>query len=146
MAAFCVGLSVAVLATAGIAGGNITKEKLVGKWKVTETPKPTPPGMEMMMEFTRDGKFIVSVKLPKAMLEKLEKLPPQLREKLGIKNGTMKMKGTFMLDGNKIKTTATAPTGKKSNNEGSVRLVNDRELILTDKKGQTTKLQRLKNK
>jgi uncharacterized protein (TIGR03066 family) len=105
-----------VFALAGSAKADDTA-KLIGKWEVTKSGGETPMGA--IVEFAKDGKLTVTVKLD---------------------DKEMKLDGTYKLDGKKLKVSLTL-NDQKIEHESTITFKGDDELTLedTDKKVDTLK-------
>lgn len=116
-----VALVVSASASADDKDKKIDAAKLVGKWEVTKATQPIPPGS--VIEFTKDGKVILSGKTPDGQDFKLE--------------------GKYKLDGDKLNTKIDV-MGQESEDTDTVKKLTDDEMELENGESKTINLKRKK--
>jgi uncharacterized protein (TIGR03066 family) len=95
------------------------KDKLVGTWVVTKSEEAPP---EATVEFTKDGKLILSAK---------------------VDGKDMKMEGTYTVEGDKI-TTVTKAGGKEMKETFTITKLTNTELVTKDERGKIDEFKRKK--
>jgi uncharacterized protein (TIGR03066 family) len=101
------------------AGDAIDAKKLVGVWKVAKS-KEAPPGATI--EFTKDGKLNITFE---------------------VKGKTFNPKGTYKVEGNKIKSHLEF-MGEKKDEVITIQTLTDTKLVTKDEKGEVEEFQRQK--
>lgn len=99
---------------------TMSKQKIVGIWEMTKWNGKA-PSSRVAMEFTKDGKMTVTVR---------------------VDGRTLGVAGTYFLDGNKLKRTLEGPTSRKKSGTDTITKLTDTELHLTDEKGEKTEFKR----
>lgn len=119
-----VALGVVMFIAAGLSADDksekIDAKKLVGKWEPPDTPK----GVSLVLEFTKDGKLVVSA---------------------DVGGKTEKMEANYKLAGNKLTINGKLPGGEKTETVTVLKLT-DAELVTKDEKGKEETLKRIKAK
>jgi len=99
---------------------KIDKAKLVGTWTFVKSSDPKaapPPGSEAKVEFTKDGKVNMSIK---------------------IMDKTLKMSGTYKLKGDQLSVTMKNPKGEEKTETDTIKELTDKKLVMSEKKGDKT--------
>jgi uncharacterized protein (TIGR03066 family) len=96
------------------------KDKLIGTWVVTKSAEAPP---EATVEFTKDGKLILSAK---------------------VDGKDMKMEGTYTVDGDKITSVTKVSGGKELKETVTIIKLTNTELVTKDEKGKTDEFKRKK--
>jgi uncharacterized protein (TIGR03066 family) len=117
-AAVCLTLALLGSADGGDKKG-VDKAKLIGVWEVTKS-EGAPPGATV--EFTKDGKLLVSFKL---------------------NDKEFKVDGTYKLDGNKLDTVLVFE-GKEVKDAHTIKTLTDTMLVTVDEKGKVDEFKRKK--
>jgi uncharacterized protein (TIGR03066 family) len=86
-------------------------EKLVGKWKLTQTTGDFPKDGTAVVEYTKDGKMTITIT---------------------IGDNTIEMKGKYKLDKDKIDYTVKLPNGEDKTEILTIKKLTDDELVTTD--------------
>ena len=122
IAGVALGLVVAVAAggPADDKGGKIDAEKLVGKWEPPDAPK----GVSVVIEFTKDGKLVVSA---------------------DVGGKTEKTEANYKLVGDRLTINGKLPGGEKRETLTVLKLT-DAELVTKDERGKEETLKRVKAK
>lgn len=99
-------------------------EKLVGKWKLTNTDAKVPDGFAATVEYTKDGKMIIRIE---------------------VGDNKVEMKGTYKLDKDKIDYKVTLPNGDDKTEILTIKKLTDDELVTTDPDGIKEEFKRAKD-
>jgi uncharacterized protein (TIGR03066 family) len=94
------------------------EEKLVGTWEMTKA-KQLQPGTKVTIEFTKDGKMLITAKV-----------------KSKDKEETFPSEGTYKVEGDTVKSTAKGPDGKENKETMKIKTITDTKLIVEDEKGE----------
>jgi uncharacterized protein (TIGR03066 family) len=115
----CLLLAVAGAGLAQAKKATIDATKLVGVWTFVKTgsPMPPPPGSEIKVEYTKDGKLNLTMKL---------------------KDKTFKQSGTYKLDGDQLSVTLPKPGGGTATETDTIKELTDKKMVLLEKKGDKT--------
>jgi uncharacterized protein (TIGR03066 family) len=107
-------LVLTVVVRAEEAKTKIDKSKLVGTWTFVKTDGKTglPPGATLKVEFTKDGKVIMTFKL---------------------KEDTKSREGTYKVDGDQLSMTF-GEKGKESKDVITIKELTDKKFVSTEKK------------
>jgi uncharacterized protein (TIGR03066 family) len=91
------------------------KEMIVGTWVLEkpEVPKSIPAGYLRTSQFTDDGKLVLTGKLD---------------------GKAVNVEGTYLVDGDKLKTTTKNPDGKEQSDTATITKLTDKELVIKDSK------------
>ncbi len=96
-----------------------TKERLVGVWKSVQ-----PMGNNTAtLDFTKDGKLIINIKAGER---------------------SVKIDGTYTLEGNKLKTKLRGPDGQERADTITIRKLTDTQMVTEDSRGNTDTLTKVK--
>lgn len=99
-------------------------EKLVGKWKLTKTDIKVGDDFAATVEYTKDGKMIISIE---------------------VGDNKAEMKGTYKLDKDKIDYKVTLPNGEDKTEILTIKKLTDDELVTTDPEGIKEEFKRVKD-
>jgi uncharacterized protein (TIGR03066 family) len=102
---------------------DANKTKIVGTWEMVKTTAKDSPPPGTLVEFTKDGKFKLAVK---------------------VGDKEIKLDGTFSVDGDKLKTTMKGPDGKEVSDTDTITKLDDKELTLKGSKGEITEFKKKK--
>jgi uncharacterized protein (TIGR03066 family) len=112
----------------GVSGGASNKEKIVGIWEFVKVtggdPKDSPPPGSTV-EFTRDGKTKISLKVG---------AQPSVAE------------GTYTVDGDTLKMTSKGPGGMEHTDTVTITKLTEKEMVIEEKKAGKTETTELKKK
>jgi uncharacterized protein (TIGR03066 family) len=112
MRLLCSVLAVGLLCLPAQAQDKKNAEKLVGTWVVSKS-KQVPPGTTL--EFTKDGKLKVAVPVGEM---------------------TIKVEGTYKVEGKGFKTTMKGPDGKEKTDTVKIKELTDKKLVTENDKGE----------
>ena len=125
----CAGfLAVGLLAAGAFPGAaqekkdKTNKDKIVGNWELVKTDEPLPPGIKILVNFTKDGKMKVTATF------------------MGM---TKEQEGTYTVEGNKLMTTQKQGTVEKKDTD-TIKTLDDKSLITVNAKGEKTEFKRAK--
>jgi uncharacterized protein (TIGR03066 family) len=92
---------------------KIDKAKLIGTWTYVKTTsaKAPPEGAEMKVEFTKDGKLNVSMKL---------------------EDKSRKLSGTYKVDGDQLTSVLKGPSGKDKKETVTISELTAKKLVTTE--------------
>ena len=125
----CAGcLAVGLLACGAVTGPargqekKTNKEKIVGNWELVKTEEPLPPGIKLVVNFSKDGKMKVTATI------------------MGM---TRDQEGTYKVEGDKLHT-AQKQGDKEKKETDTIKTLDDKQLITVNAKGQKTEFKRAK--
>ena len=125
----CAGcLAVGLLACGAVTGPargqekKTNKEKIVGNWELVKTEEPLPPGIKVVVNFSKDGKMKVTAT---------------------IRGMTRDQEGTYKVEGDKLHT-AQKQGDKEMKETDTIKALDDKQLITVNAKGQKTEFKRAK--
>jgi uncharacterized protein (TIGR03066 family) len=125
----CAGcLAVGLLACGAVTGPargqekKTNKEKIVGNWELVKTEEPLPPGIKLVVNFSKDGKMKVTATI------------------MGM---TRDQEGTYKVEGDKLHT-AQKQGDKEMKETDTIKTLDDKQLITVNAKGQKTEFKRAK--
>jgi uncharacterized protein (TIGR03066 family) len=115
MRALCSALTICLLCLSAQAQAQAEKknaDKLVGTWVVSKS-KNIPPGATL--EFTRDGKLKVMVK---------------------VEGNTINAEGTYKVEGSTFTATVRGPDGKEKTEKIKIKELTDKKLVTENERGE----------
>ena len=125
----CAGcLAVGLLACGAVTGPargqekKTNKEKIVGNWELVKTEEPLPPGIKVVVNFSKDGKMKLTATI------------------MGM---TRDQEGTYKVEGDKLHT-AQKQGDKEMKETDTIKTLDDKQLITVNAKGQKTEFKRAK--
>jgi uncharacterized protein (TIGR03066 family) len=130
MLALCLGVSASFAAPIPKEAKSANAEKIVGVWKMTKAHFDLPPGLEMTMEFTKEGQLSINVK--------------QNGFPVAFPKGELPT-GTYTVDGEKL--SITIKQSDKNNTENTkIKNLDDEVLEIVGSDEKTTTFARVKEK